>query len=125
MRALETDDAPSSIGPFSQAVVDGDRVFVSGQGPVDPETDEIVSEDVGEQTARTLENVEAILAAANASLDDVVKATVYVTDMDTYDAVNETYAEYFSEPYPARCAVEVSRLPIAIEVEIEVVATLG
>lgn len=124
MQPVNTDDAPASIGPFSQAMIDGDRVFVSGQGPIDPETDEIVSEDVQEQTAQTLENIGAILEAAGSSLDNVLKANVYVTDMDTYDDVNETYAEYFSEPYPARCAVEVSRLPVPIKVEIEVVGKL-
>jgi 2-iminobutanoate/2-iminopropanoate deaminase len=123
MKPIETTDAPESIGPFSQAVVDGDRIYVSGQGPVDPETDEVVSEDIHDQTARTLANIEAILTAADASLDDVLKTRVYVTDMDSYDAVNEVYAEYFSSPYPARCAVEVSRLPIDIGVEIEAVAT--
>ncbi|ACV47068.1 MULTISPECIES: Rid family detoxifying hydrolase [Halomicrobium] len=122
MREIHTDDAPSAIGPFSQAMQDGDRIYVSGQGPVDPESGEIVSEDIKEQTAQTLENLETILEAADASLDDVLKTNVYVTNMDNYDAVNEVYAEYMSEPYPARAAMEVSRLPIDIGVEIELVA---
>lgn len=125
MEEITTDRAPSAIGPYSQGTTDGDRVYVSGQGPVDPETGEVVSDDVGEQTARTIENLEAILEAAGASLDDVLKANVYVTDMDDYETVNEVYAEYFSEPYPARAAVEVSRLPIEIGVEIEVVASVA
>lgn len=123
MEEIETDRAPSAIGPYSQGIKDDGRVYVSGQGPVDPETGDVVSDDVGEQTARTIENIAAILDAAGASLDDVLKANVYVTDMDNYEAVNEVYAEYVDEPYPARAAVEVSRLPIDIEVEIEVVAT--
>jgi len=123
MREVSTEDAPASIGPFSQAIVDGDRVFVSGQGPVDPETGEIVDGDVGVQTERTLENVAAILAAADCSLSDVVKATVFVTDMDDYDAINDVYGEYVDEPYPARSAVEVADLPIDIDVEIEVIAS--
>lgn len=124
MEEVETNQAPSAIGPYSQGIKEGNRVYVSGQGPVDPETGEIVSDDVGEQTAQTIENLRAILEAAGSSLDNVLKANVYVTDMDDYEAVNDVYAEYMSEPYPARAAVEVSRLPINIGVEIEVVASL-
>jgi 2-iminobutanoate/2-iminopropanoate deaminase len=124
MREIVTDDAPSSLGPYSQGIVDDGTVYVSGQGPTDPDTREVVSEDVREQTARTLENVGAILEAAGASLDDVVKATVFLTDMDDYDAVNEVYGEHLSEPFPARSAVEVAELPIDIRVEIEVVAAV-
>jgi 2-iminobutanoate/2-iminopropanoate deaminase len=123
MEAIETDDAPAAIGPYSQGVVDGERVFVSGQGPVYPDTGDVVSGDISEQTARTLENVAAVLGAVDVSLDDVVKSTVFVTDMGDYDAVNEVYAEYMTEPFPARSAVEVADLPIDIDVEIEVVAS--
>ncbi|WP_436925615.1 RidA family protein [Halosimplex amylolyticum] len=123
MEEISTSDAPSSIGPYSQAIKDGDTVYVSGQGPADPESREVEVEDIQDQTAQTLENVSAILEAAGTSLDDVLKANVYVTDMDDYDAVNEVYAEYMSDPFPARCAVEVSDLPIDIGVEIEVVAS--
>lgn len=104
--------------------MDGERVFVSGQGPLDPETGDVVGGDAGEQTARTLENVAAILDAADAGLADVVKTTVFLTRMEDYEEVNETYAEYMSEPYPARSAVEVADLPVDIRVEIEVVASL-
>ncbi|WP_117595517.1 MULTISPECIES: Rid family detoxifying hydrolase [Haloprofundus] len=124
MEEIHTDAAPASIGPFSQAIRDGDRIFVSGQGPVDPESGDVVSDDIGEQTARTLDNVAAVLEAGGSSLDSVVKATVFVTDMANYDAVNEVYGEYMSDPYPARSAVEVADLPIDIGVEIEVVATV-
>ncbi|WP_266081376.1 Rid family detoxifying hydrolase [Haladaptatus caseinilyticus] len=123
MEEVSTDAAPPSIGPFSQAILDGDRIYVSGQGPVDPETGDIVGETIGEQTARTLENIDAVLAAAGRSLDDVVKATVFVQDMADYDEINDVYAEYVSSPYPARSAVEVADLPIDIGVEIEVVAS--
>lgn len=122
MEEISTDEAPASIGPFSQAIKDGDHVYVSGQGPVDPETGDVVAETIEAQTAQTLENIAAILVAAETSLDSVVKANVYVTDMADYDAVNEVYSNYVSEPYPARCAVEVSGLPIDIDVEIETVA---
>lgn len=122
MEEVKTSDAPDAIGPYSQSIIDDGRVYVSGQGPVDPETNEIVSEDVGEQTAQTLRNIGAILDAAGTSFEHVLQANVYVTNMDNYEQVNEVYAEYMTEPYPARAAMEISRLPIDIEVEIEVVA---
>jgi len=123
MEEVSTDDAPAAIGPYSQGIIDDGRVYVSGQGPVDPATGDVVSLNVCEQTAQTLQNVEAILTEAGASLEDVVHANVYVTDMDDYEDVNDVYAEYMTEPYPARAAMEVSRLPIEIGVEIEVVAS--
>ena len=123
MQEIHTDAAPASIGPFSQGVKDGGRIFVSGQGPVDPDTGEIIGDDIEEQTAQTLENVAAVLEAGGSSLDAVVKSTVFVTDMANYDAVNDVYDEFVSDPYPARSAVEVADLPIDIGVEIEVVAT--
>jgi len=122
MKEISTDDAPESIGPFSQGILSGDRIYVSGQGPVDPETGDIVGADIREETERTLENIRAVLEAADADLDNVVKATVFVQDMDDYDAVNEVYGEYMSDPYPARSAVQVADLPVDIGVEIEVVA---
>ncbi|WP_224450286.1 Rid family detoxifying hydrolase [Haloprofundus salilacus] len=124
MEEIRTDAAPASIGPFSQAIRDGDRIFVSGQGPVDPASGDVVSDDICEQTAQTLDNVAAVLEAGGSSLNSVVKATVFVTDMANYDAINEVYGEYMSDPYPARSAVEVADLPIDIGVEIEVVATV-
>lgn len=122
MEEVSTNHAPNAIGPYSQGIIDDGRVYVSGQGPVDPETGEVVSEDVSEQTAQTLQNIGAILDAAGTSFENILHANVYVTDMDNYDEVNEVYAEYMSEPYPARAAMEILRLPIEIEVEIEVVA---
>ncbi len=124
MQEISTDDAPASIGPYSQGIRDGDTVYVSGQGPVDPQTGEIVGDNIKEQTRRTLENIAAVLEATGGSLDDVVKSTVFVTDMDDYDTINEVYGEYMTEPYPARSAVQVSDLPIDIGVEIEVVASI-
>jgi reactive intermediate/imine deaminase len=123
MEEISTDNAPGSIGPFSQAIRDNGTIYVSGQGPVDPESGEIISEDIKEQTAQTLKNIGAILEAVDASLDDVVKATVFVTDMDNYDAVNDVYGDYMSAPFPARSAVQVADLPIDIGVEIEVIAS--
>lgn len=122
MEELSTEQAPASIGPFSQGIVSADRIYVSGQGPINPETGEIVERDPRVQTAQTLDNVAAILRAADASLDDIVKTTVFLADMQHYNAVNEVYGEHLSAPYPARSAVEVVRLPVDILVEIEVVA---
>jgi 2-iminobutanoate/2-iminopropanoate deaminase len=124
MEEISTSDAPDAIGPYSQGIIDDGRVYVSGQGPVDPDSGDVVSEDVSEQTAQTLENISTILDSAGSSLNDVVHANVYVTDMEDYETVNEVYAEYLTEPYPARAAMEVSRLPIEIAVEIEVVASV-
>ena len=124
MQEINTDDAPPSIGPFSQGIRDDDSIHVSGQGPIDPDSGEIIEGDIADETARTLKNIEAVLEAAGASLDDVVKTTVYVRDMDNYDNINEVYAEHFSPPYPARSAVEVSDLPVDIGVEIAVEASL-
>lgn len=124
MDVVHTENAPDSIGPYSQAVIHGDTVYVSGQGPADPDSREVEVDSIEEQTAQTLENIGAILEEAGSSLADVIKANVYVTDMDNYDAVNEVYADYMSDPYPARCAVEVADLPIDIGVEIEVVAAV-
>lgn len=125
MEEIHTDDAPEPIGPYSQAVQDGDTVYVSGQGPADPDSREIEVAGIREQTAQVLENAAAILEAAGTSLDQVVKATVYLDDMADYEAVNAVYGEYFDAPYPARAAIEVADLPVAAGVEIEFVASLG
>lgn len=123
MQEIVTDDAPESIGPYSQGIVDGDTIYVSGQGPVDPDTGEIIGDTIAAETERTLENIAAVLDAAGTSLADVVKSTVFVRDMRNYDAINEVYGEYMTDPYPARSAVEVDGLPIDIGVEIEVIAS--
>jgi len=122
MEDINTGNAPGAIGPYSQAIRTGDTVYVSGQGPADPDSREIEVKGVREETAQTLENISAILEAAGTSINDVVKANIYLQDMDDYDDINDVYAEYMSEPFPARAAVEVTDLPIDIRVEIEVVA---
>ena len=122
MREIATENAPESIGPYSQAVEANGFIFASGQGAIDPETGDIVEGDIRDETRRTFENIAAVLEEAGASTDDIVKATVFVTDMDDYEAVNEVYAEYTGEPFPARSAVQVADLPVDIGVEIEVIA---
>lgn len=123
MREISTENAPVSIGPYSQAIEANGFLFVSGQGAVDPNTGDIVSDDIREQTERTVMNIAGILEAAGASTDDIVKATVFLTDMDNYEVVNSVYSEYMNGPFPARSAVEVADLPVDIGVEIEVIAT--
>ncbi|RQG86665.1 RidA family protein [Natrarchaeobius halalkaliphilus] len=125
MKEVSTPNAPPSIGPFSQGLVDDGTVYVSGQGPIDPETEAIVGEDIEDETHRTMKNIGAVLEAAGSSLDDVVKATVFIQDMDDYDAINGVYEEYLSEPYPARSAIQVEDLPVDIGVEIEIIARVS
>ena len=120
---IKTDRAPKAVGPYSQGIRVGNMIFVSGQIPVDPTTGE-VAPDVGRQAAQALENVAAVLNAAGASLSDIVKATVFIRNMDDFAAVNEVYASFFNAPYPARACVEVSRLPKNVLVEIEAMAVV-
>lgn len=122
---ITTDDAPRNDNPYSQAVRAGDTLYVSGYGPADPETGEEIEGDVGTQTERALANVAATVEAAGGSLDDVAKVTVYLTDLDDYDAVNDAYGAQFPGDPPARVCVEVSRLPGDVRVELDAVAYLG
>ena len=121
---IQTDQAPAAIGPYSQGIKKNSMVFVSGQIPMDPSTGEIVVGDIQTQTRQVLNNVQAVLKASGATLDDVVKATVFITSMDDFPQVNEVYAEYFKNDPPARACVEVSRLPKSVQVEIEAIAIL-
>lgn len=110
------------IGPYSLGVWAGDLLFVSGQTPIDPATGVVASDNVVEQAHQTIKNVRAILEAAGLALDNVVKATVFIKNMNDFAAINDVYASYFQKPYPARSCVEVARLPRDVLVEIEVVA---
>jgi len=122
---ITSDHAPKAIGPYSQAVRAGGFIFCSGQIAMDPKTGELISGDIGAQTDRVLENLQAVLRAAGASLDHVVKCTVFLANMDDFAAMNEVYGRFFSKDPPARAAVEVSRLPKGVGVEIEAVAFVG
>ncbi|HII61291.1 2-iminobutanoate/2-iminopropanoate deaminase [Pyrococcus horikoshii] len=117
-----TENAPKPIGPYSQAIKAGNFLFIAGQIPIDPKTGEIVKGDIKDQTRQVLENIKAILEAAGYSLNDVIKVTVYLKDMNDFAKMNEVYAEYFGESKPARVAVEVSRLPKDVLIEIEAIA---
>ncbi|WP_448821021.1 RidA family protein [Cetobacterium sp.] len=121
-KVINTSKAPAAIGPYSQAIEVNGTLYVSGQIPFVPETMTIVSDDVKEQTKQSLENVKAILEEAGYSLKDVVKAGVFIKDMNDFAAINEVYAEYLGEVKPARACVEVARLPRDVKVEIEVIA---
>ncbi len=121
---INTDLAPRAIGPYSQAVRAGSLLFTSGQLPINPVTGEL-SGDIKAQTRQVLENIKAIIEAAGGSLDDIIKATVFITDLSGFAAMNEVYAKYFTTKPPARSTVEVSGLAKKALVEIEAVAMIG
>jgi len=121
-KIISTNKAPAAIGPYSQGTIAGNLIFVSGQIPFDSEAGKMVEGSIKDQTEQSLKNVKAVLEAAGATLDDVVKCTVFLKDMDTFSEMNEKYAEFFTENPPARAAVEVARLPKDVGVEIEAIA---
>ena len=121
---ISTLDAPAAIGVYSQAVRAGDTVWVSGQIPLDPKTKELVGGGIEAQVHQVFKNLEAIVKAAGATFDNVVKATVFLTDMSHFGLVNKIMAEYFREPYPARAAVGVASLPRGAQVEVECILAL-
>ena len=122
MKVISTKKAPAAIGPYSQAIQVGNLVYTSGQIPIDPATGAFAKGGIKEQTRQSLTNVKAILEEAGLSMSDVVKTTVFMADMGDFADMNAVYAEFFSEPYPARSAVAVKTLPKGALVEIEVVA---
>jgi reactive intermediate/imine deaminase len=119
-----TDKAPAAIGTYSQAVRAGNTIWVSGQIPLDPATKEMIAGDIEAQTRRVFENLKAIVEAAGATFDDVVKANVYLVDLAHFAVVNKVMADYFEEPYPARAAVGVAALPRGAQVEVECIVAL-
>lgn len=121
---ISTTDAPAAIGTYSQAVRVGNTIWVSGQIPLDPRTKEMVDGDIEAQTRQVFANLKAIVVAAGAALDDVVKANVYLTDLSHFALVNKVMVEYFREPYPARAAVGVASLPRGAQIEVECIVAL-
>ena len=121
---INTPNAPKAIGPYSQAVKSGSLVFISGQIPLDPKTMELVGEDVVRQTHQVFKNLSAIAKASGGNLIDIVKMTIYLTNLDNFSKINEIMASYFQEPYPARATIEVSALPKAALVEVEAILAL-
>jgi 2-iminobutanoate/2-iminopropanoate deaminase len=121
-KIVSTDAAPQAVGPYSQAIWAGDLLFCAGQIPLDPATGNVVPGGVVEQTARVLENIRGLLASQELNLGNVIKTTVFLADMNHFAAMNEVYAKYFTDNFPARSAVQVARLPKDVLVEIEVIA---
>ena len=123
-KIVSTSDAPAAIGPYSQAIRSGPLLFCAGQIPLDPRSGQMASDDISEQAKRVLENISAILRAANLNFGHVVKTTIFLTSMDDFQTVNEIYGSYFRENPPARSTVAVSALPKGAKVEIEVTAVI-
>ena len=121
---VATENAPGAIGPYSQAIKANGMVFCSGQIPIDPTTGQFVSDDVAGQTEQVFKNLEAVLKAAGCGLENVVKTTVFLADMDDFAAMNDVYARFFSENKPARATVQAARLPRDARVEVECIATV-
>ena len=122
---ISTKNAPQAIGPYSQAVKAGNLMFISGQIPLDPKTGDLVSQSIEDQAKQVLENVKSICEAAGCSLDDIIKISSFLTDLSNFAVVNDMMKEYFSEPYPARATVEVSGLPLGVNVEIEAIVLIN
>jgi reactive intermediate/imine deaminase len=124
-QVLHTDQAPKAIGPYSQAVRVGDTVYVSGQIPLDPASGELIGGDIVAEARRVFDNLKAVASAAGGSLDNVVKLTVFLTDLALYGKVNETMQQYFRAPYPARAAIGVAALPRGARIEVECILSLA
>jgi 2-iminobutanoate/2-iminopropanoate deaminase len=124
-RAITTTTAPKAIGPYSQAIEAGGWLYLSGQIPIDPKTNQLVLGTIEEQTERVLKNAEEVLAAAGASLQNVVKVTLFLANMEDFPKVNVTYSKFFKSVPPARSTVQVARLPRDVGIEVEMVAYLG
>jgi len=123
-KAIHSDNAPAAIGPYSQAIASGNLVFLSGQIPLDPQTMEIVDGDFAARVHRVFQNLRAVTEAAGGSLDDIVKLTIYLTDLGNFGAVNDIMSEYFETPYPARAAIGAASLPKGVDVEAEAIMAL-
>lgn len=121
---ISTDQAPAAVGTYSQAVRHGDTVYLSGQIPIDPATQQLVTGDIAEQLHRVFQNLRAVCEAAGSDLGGILKLNVYMTDLGNFATVNQVMAEYFEQPYPARAAVGVAALPLGTEVEMEAVLGL-
>ena len=122
---ISTKDAPQAIGPYSQAVRFDNLIFVSGQIPIEPETGKILKGDIKEQAMQILKNLNNILVAGGSSLDNVLRTTIYLANLENYSLVNETYAQYFNDFPPARSTVQVAKLPMDAQIEIDAIAYLS
>lgn len=123
MKSISTNKAPKAIGPYSQAIVTNGTLYVSGQLPVDPKTEELVKDDIEVQTNMSLENLKQVILESGFEFEKVVKTTVYLDNFNDFSKMNKVYQSYFSEPYPARVCFEVAKLPKGALVEIEAIVT--
>lgn len=121
-KVIATENAPKAIGPYSQAIEANNMIFVSGQLPINPSTGEFASDEIKGQTKQSLENIKSILASTGLTMENIVKTTVFLSDMSLFGDMNEVYAQYFSGDFPARCAFAVKQLPKNALVEIECIA---
>jgi 2-iminobutanoate/2-iminopropanoate deaminase len=124
LQAVSTEQAPAAIGPYSQAIVTGDLLFTSGQLPLDPRTGQLLAGSIEEQAHMVFKNLAAIALAAGTTLKKTIKTTVFLADIKDFKAVNSIYAEYFSQPYPARSAFQVAALPLGSNLEVEAIIHL-
>jgi 2-iminobutanoate/2-iminopropanoate deaminase len=123
-RVIQTEKAPKAIGPYSQAIRAGNFLFLSGQIPLDPKTGDLVKGDIGQQTKQVLENIKRVLESQKLGMEDVVKVTIFLKDIENFNRMNEVYGTYFPSFPPARSTVEVARLPRDVEIEIEAIALI-
>jgi len=123
-QSVSTIKAPGAIGPYSQAIITGNLLFASGQLPINPETGKIPEGPIGNRARQVFENLRAIVEEAGGNLNDVVKTTVFMTNLQDFKEMNEVYATYFSDPFPARSAVQVAALPLGADIEVEAIISL-
>ena len=124
-KIIFTEKAPKAIGPYSQGVVAGNTLYISGQVPLNPETSSLIEADIASQAKQVISNIENICIEAEASLSDIVKLNIYLTDLSNFSDVNEVMQERFAEPYPARATVEVAGLPLGVEIEMDAIVYLN
>ena len=120
-RIVSTKNAPAAIGPYSQAVIAGDYMFISGQIPLNPETGKVDSKTIQDQSKQVIKNLSAICKENNCTLSDIVKLTIYLIDLENFSEVNSVMEDFFQKPYPARATIEVSKLPLDVQIEIEAI----
>ncbi|MEH7387032.1 RidA family protein [Bacillus sp. JJ1521] len=125
LRTIYTDNAPKAIGPYSQGIQFNDMIFLSGQIPVDPSTNEVVKDDIVVQTQQVMNNIKSILEKENITMENIVKTTIFVKNIEQFSIINEVYGSYFEKHRPARSTVEVSRLPKDVLIEIEVIVAIS
>ena len=122
IKTISTDKAPAAVGPYSQAACHGPWVFCSGQVPIDPAIGKLIDGDIQEQTHQVMKNLKNVLEAAELNFSNVVRTTIFLQDMENFSKVNEVYASYFTPPFPARATIEVAKLPLGADVEIDAIA---